>query len=413
MVDLTTTYHHPKLEAGNVATDWTPAPEDIESALAQVKVTADGVSSIVSNPTTGLSTRVQTAEGTLNTVKSTADGAMSKASQTANDITKEISDRKTGDNNTLQSSKDFTTSSITNYDKGVQSTISQTASGILAQVESTNMVVNSEFDPLNGTFYRLTNTGATGSQLAEAWNAPIAYSFSDWPVVNGSRVVSYAVGTWYSSALVAANAGSVYSASIVAGRAPAPTVSTALDFRIGFWDSSRKLITTASAGNIIDGTAYKGIQKYVVENQTSPANTKFVSVIIAHSSANAFDFITRPSLNTGVKASPYTPTYGNTSSSTVLSLFKDNWSIGINDNIGGIVSGIVGNASQMSLISKKIVIDSPSTQITGTAWINSAMIGNASVQTGNIADAAITSAKIANLDVAKLTGNVSSFIQSN
>lgn len=27
--NFTTTYHHPKLEFGNVATDWTPAPEDV------------------------------------------------------------------------------------------------------------------------------------------------------------------------------------------------------------------------------------------------------------------------------------------------------------------------------------------------------------------------------------------------
>lgn len=228
-----------KVEKGNVATDWSPAPEDVQFDIAQVKVTADGVSSIVSDPTTGLSTRVQIAEGTLNTVKSTADGAMSKASQTANDVKQEISDRKTGDNNTLQSSKDFTQSTITSAVKGVNSTITQTSESLIAKI-----------------------------------------------------------------------------------------------------------------------------------------NTK-------------------------------------TDSDTVLSLLKNNWSIGITDNIGKITSGIVGNASQMSLISKNVTIDSPSTQITGTAWINSAMIQNGSIVNANIADAAITSAKIAQLDVAKLTGNTTSFIKSN
>ncbi|MFK8261458.1 phage tail protein [Leuconostoc mesenteroides] len=403
----------PMLVFGETTGDYVAGPYNNNDKIASQQITIDGITSIVSDPNTGLSTRVQTAEGTLNTVKSTAEGAMSKASQTANDITQEISNRKTGDNNTLQSSKDFTTSSITSYDKGVQSQFTQTASGILAQVESTNMVVNSEFDPLNGTFYRLTDTGATGSQLAEAWNAPAAGSFTDWPVVNGSRVVTYAVGTWYTSALVSASGGKAFSASIVAGRSPAPTVSTALDYRIGFWDSSRKLITTASAGNIIDGTAYKGIQKYVVENKTAPANTAFVSVIIVHSSANVIDYITRPSLNMGAKASPYTPTYGTSSSSTVLSLFKDNWSIGITDNIGAITSGIVDNNNSMSLISKNVIIDSPSTQITGTAWINSAMIKDGSIGTAQIGDASITSAKIINLDVSRLTGNTTQFIKSN
>ncbi|MGB4825482.1 MAG: gp58-like family protein [Leuconostoc mesenteroides] len=332
--------------------------------VASQQITIDGITNIVSDPTTGLSTRVQTAEGTLNTVKSTADGAMSKASQTANDITQEISDRKTGDNNTLQSAKDFTQSSITSSETGMKSIISQTASGILAQVESTNMVVNSEFDPLDGTWYQMSNGGSTGSAVGGAWNAPQAGSFQDWPVINGSRIITYSSGSWFTSTLMVASAGKSFSASVVAGRSPAPTVSTALDFRIGFWDSNRTLIGTASAGNIIDGTSYKGVQKYVVENRIAPANTKFVSVIIAHSSANAIDYISRPSLNIGSTASPYVPTYGTNASSTVLSLLKDNWSIGISDNIGNITSGIVGNSNSMSVISDNITLKGTTT-VTG------------------------------------------------
>lgn len=103
----------------------------------------------------------------------------------------------------------------------------------------------------------------------------------------------------------------------------------------------------------------------------------------------------------------------NNNNQTILSLFKDNWSIGITDNIGAITSGIVDNNNSMSLISKNVIIDSPSTQITGTAWINSAMIKDGAIGTAQIGDAAITNAKIANLDVSKITGNVTNFIQSN
>lgn len=38
-VDVTTTYHHPKLELGNMATDWTPAPEDVDSKFQYKEVT--------------------------------------------------------------------------------------------------------------------------------------------------------------------------------------------------------------------------------------------------------------------------------------------------------------------------------------------------------------------------------------
>ena len=42
-VDVTTTYHHPKLEFGNVATDWSPAPEDVANDITQLsaRITAN------------------------------------------------------------------------------------------------------------------------------------------------------------------------------------------------------------------------------------------------------------------------------------------------------------------------------------------------------------------------------------
>ena len=402
-----------KFEKGTLPTDWSPAPEDTDNKISTVSQTVDSISSIVSDPTTGLTKRIQTAEGSISTVQSNVSDLQSKQTQTANGLTTEISNRVTGDTNTLTQAKDFTTSSITNYDKGMQSQLTQTSDAILAKIEATNMVVNSEFDPLDGTWYQITAGAPAGATVGTAWNAPQAGSFQDWPVINGSRIITYASANWYTSTLMVASAGKAFSASIVAGRSPSLTVSTALDFRIAFWDGNRALIGTMSGGNIIDGTVYKGVQKYVVENKIAPANTKYVSVVIAHSSANATDFISRPSLNVGSTASPYTPTYGTTASSTVLSLLKDNWSIGIADNAGAITNGIVGNSTNMSLISNNVMINAPSTQIKGTAWINSAMIANGAIGKAQIGDASIDTAKIASLDVAKLTGNVSSFIQSN
>ena len=44
-VDVTTTYHHPKLELGTMATDWTPAPEDTSEEIKSAKEAAIKVSS--------------------------------------------------------------------------------------------------------------------------------------------------------------------------------------------------------------------------------------------------------------------------------------------------------------------------------------------------------------------------------
>lgn len=217
-----------KIESGNKATDWSPAPEDTDNKISTVSQKVDGITSIVSDPTTGLTKRVQTAEGTLSQVtgmdipnlqkatfwqpysslnfndytkqgsfffgttsaktngpttsnswtyliveQGTADTSRIKQtawydgvngvkityvrtlnsgtwspwyandndsvttiSQTNSSITREIADRKTGDSNTLQSSKDFTTSTITSAVNGVNSTITQTSDSLIAKINT-------------------------------------------------------------------------------------------------------------------------------------------------------------------------------------------------------------------------------------------------------------------------------------
>lgn len=71
-----------KLEKGNKATDWTPAPEDVNSAVSAAQTTANTAST---NASTAISTansantNASTALSTANTAKSTADTAQSTA----------------------------------------------------------------------------------------------------------------------------------------------------------------------------------------------------------------------------------------------------------------------------------------------------------------------------------------------
>lgn len=404
--------NRPILVKGGTVGDYVPGQYTNNDKISTVSQTVDSISSIVSDPTTGLTKRVQTAEGSISTVQSNVSDLQSKQTQTASGLTTEISNRQTGDTNTLTQAKDFTTSSISNSESGMRSQITQTSDAIIAQVNSINMVANSEFDPVGKGWYQvLPTTGSiVGSELAPG---SLTTSFGDWPEAGGSQLVRYDSGSWYASEPRQASSGKQYSASIVAGRTNL-TTSVALDLRILWLDSSKKVVGYSSAGNIINTASYTGLKLYKLENRTSPANTAFVSIAIAHSGATSggYDVVGRPMLNIGSKVGTYSPTYAGTASTTQLALLKDNWSIGIADNAGAITNGIVGNSTNMSLISNNVVINAPSTQIKGTAWINSAMIGNGQIGTAQIGDASITSAKIMNLDVNKITGNVSNWVLS-
>ena len=170
-----------KVELGNKATDWSPAPEDLQNdatmkadnALvsaktytdAQLKISSDSITSTVSKTyatKTDLSitnsnvTKAQTAADDANTAASnaqstanSASSAASKAQQTANDVTKNLADNytttfdmnskieqtansiKTEVSKTYQPKGDYATNS------SVQSAIEQSASSITSTVSKT------------------------------------------------------------------------------------------------------------------------------------------------------------------------------------------------------------------------------------------------------------------------------------
>ncbi len=123
-----------KLEKGNKATDWTPAPEDIDSSIDAVdgKVTTlqgeynttkskvatletnlDGITQRVSSTestTTTLTNRVNMVEGTANTAKSTADTANTNATNalnTANSTNTKLNNLQIGGRNLARQSHRF------------------------------------------------------------------------------------------------------------------------------------------------------------------------------------------------------------------------------------------------------------------------------------------------------------------
>ena len=397
---------NPKLEIGTFATDYTQAPEDVDNKISTVSQTVDGISSIVSDPTTGLTKRVQTAEGSISTVQSNVSDLQSKQTQTANGLTTEISNRATGDTNTLTQAKDFTTSSITSSEKGMSSQITQTSDAILGKVGAVNLFPNSEFEKDYG--YAVLNGNTTLSLGVK--NTVDGHLNGTVNVV--STTTAYQ-GYWARN--IPVYGGHNYSASVLVHYVNNNVTGGNAYLDIWYVDQDGNRISRGDNVTGSSGVAEQGSNAWWVKltyEGIAPINAVYlqVNLLVNDAGAGQTAMFTQPMVTATEKLQAYTP---NNDITTQLALLKDNWSIGIADNAGAITSGIVGNASNMSLISNNVTINSPQTQIKGTAWINSAMIGNGQIGNAQIGDASITSAKIASLDVAKLTGNVSSFIQSN
>lgn len=62
-------FHSVKLEKGNVATDWTPAPEDVESSVSAVSAKIDTIQQTLANSDSALSSRIDSLTASVNSNK--------------------------------------------------------------------------------------------------------------------------------------------------------------------------------------------------------------------------------------------------------------------------------------------------------------------------------------------------------
>lgn len=342
-------YSQPMMVFDNKIGSYSVGNYNNNSQLAQVKITADGVYQTVNNPQTGLNTRVSTAEGNINTIKSNVDGMSNTVTETADGLTREISDRQTGDSNTLQAGKDFTTSQIKSYDTGMQSQIGQMSDGILATVSTTNLVVDSSL--LNG--------------------------IDNWEVLSGDRKWYYSGLTMYKGVAsiginVSNSSGSynrINSKSISTGSFGGNTVYVSVDVlarSIGTSSTDYLIVYVYEQdinGNNINSTSVTGTltatnNNWVNYRKKITLNSNTKSLYIHYQMrGNGNVYVSRPYVGTvELPAGGYIPG-SNNNNSTVLSLLKDNWSIGIADNSGALISGINGDKSGTVISGDKIVLD--------------------------------------------------------
>lgn len=156
----------PKLEEGNQATDWSPAPEDKanQSDLSSLNQTVKGIQSTVSSNYGNLQSQIsQTAGAIRNEVTNKISGVQSQIDQTVKGLQSTVS----SDYGNLQSQISQTAGNIrnevTNKISGVQSQITQNVNNLNLRLNnvSRNLVLNSgNFQDLHG-WYTGTNGALT------------------------------------------------------------------------------------------------------------------------------------------------------------------------------------------------------------------------------------------------------------
>ncbi|MBJ7628150.1 phage tail spike protein [Weissella confusa] len=383
----------PKLETGNTPTDWTPAPEDIDSNIAKVKLTADGLYETVNNPKTGIATRLLTAEGAVTTVQNATKELTSKQTVTAGGLTQEISDRKNGDQAVRTDMATLINQQVTSVTTGYQSALTQASNAIMASVSGVNLFTFSRFEDSG-------NNKWPGARQATGTITKFGYFDSG---NNGISVTSTAAwqGFWHSN--IPVSPGQVLSASVMINNNGRNDDAGRLD--IWFVDKSGNRVS--QGGNVGIGSA-SGWVMAKVENMTVPSGVAYMQVSLLNRIAAGPTSFALPMVNVGSKALPYTP---DVSGQTALQLFSDSFSLSLADNIGNIISGINADKSGLMLTGKHIFLDGEVTAV-GKSWLDGAVIKNATIGRAQIADLSVDSSKIINLDVNKITGNVANFIRA-
>ncbi|MBZ5958135.1 alanine-zipper protein [Leuconostoc gasicomitatum] len=365
--------------------------------IALQQITIDGITQTVSTQGTNIDSvtkRVQTAEGNLSTATNRITGVESKQTQLSGQFNQEVTDRKNGDSTTLSQAATYTQSQVSSATNGLNSTITQTANAIIANLGASNLFPNSEFTADYG--YRSKNGTVTTAQNQNVDNK-----------INGTvTVVSTSAGyQGYWTNNIPVIGGQKYSGATRVHYTNGGLTNGLALLDVWFVDKSGNRINGGTGGTRNGSTSQVSSPYWIdlyFDGITAPINASYVkvSLIVNNAGAGQTATFTQTTITATDVHQPYTPNDG---ISATLALFKDNWSIGIKDNIQDIVSGIVGTPTQMSLISNNVTINSPKTQINGKAWIQSADIANGAIGTAQIGDATINNAKIANLDASKIS----------
>lgn len=330
--------------------------------------------------------------------------------QLAGQITDETINRTTGDNSVRQQMTDLINQQVTSVTTGYKSSLLETSNALVAQISSLNLLNNSQFEVVNGTL--------PGWHAGSPWAATVKVgsgnsnnvSINDYTGDGTTALLhdnSTNSTTWIHSDPVPTMAGQTFSGSYeLAASASWNTTGTPFARYIYFWDANKSQIS-AQGYNHGYNTLLPNWPRYTY-TFTTPANTKYVSFAFAWNAGKVA--MRKFSMYAGATDYGYIPG-SKIGAQTALQLFKDNFQLGIKDNIGNIISGINGYTSGLMLTGKHIFLDGEVTAV-GKSWLDGAVIKDATIGRAQIAELSVDSSKIINLDVNKLSGNVANFIRT-
>lgn len=266
---------------------------------------------------------------------------------------------------------------------GLQSQITAGDNGVLASVStylsSPNLVTNSELyvdSDNNGTAGWTIDSGGfywTGTTIYQGTNALGLNSTNDTTYYAFSEMQKIPSGVSSYSASVAFRAYSVTTGAIGA--------------RIAFYGSDKKYSSSMSVDIVRTSTTNNKWVNYSV-TAAVPSGAVYVGIVY-FSTGQARVYISQPMLAAGSTVIPYQPGKQN-SNSTILSLFDNRFALGITNNIGTIVSGVVGDATNLAILSQNVTVSGKQITLDG----NTVVKGDFTVTGGNISSGSITATQI-------------------
>ena len=394
---------------------------DIKGITGLVKDPSKGLSATWNLASNGQTIAVQaqkdatmaitTAKGLQTTIDDNKNDLQAQITATAKQVTTEITDRTNGDKSVRTDMAKLIDQRVSSVTTGYETAISQSATAITLGISKPNQFLNTEFNPdLEG--WETNTSGNIRAPYRSYWQSDIQGTVVGWNTLNGSAS-SYSRLRQDVRLPSTPGAGHKISMSWY-------SYTSQTDFYnnlwVTFYDKDNK-----SVGNknykwaTTDGTNPSKQNSWTVQNKWEGIEVPDTAVMVnvsfeAREGTSAY--LGHPMLVFGPTIGPYMPgSYSGMNSSTVLQLFKDNWGIGLADNIGKITSGIIGDKNSLNLINNNIVLQGKTT-VTADFYAKGGNFKN--LNASNFTTGTINAAKInvINLDVSSLSGNITNFIKS-